>query len=84
VTMNIGCLGMRSAVEQKPTKRCDSCGLRYPKEEPACTHCKDITTVSELLAFKREIESKHIAGSNLGKRFIVVGLVLGLILFLSF
>lgn len=80
--MNLGGLGARAALKQKPTKRCDRCGLRYPKDEDKCTHCKDVSD-SELAAFKEEIEAQRESGARLGFIFLVIALALGVLLLLS-
>jgi hypothetical protein len=82
--MNIGGLAARAALKQKPTKLCERCGLKYPEDEPACLHCKEILSEPELEAFKEKIDSQGEATSNLGSIFCLVALILGVLLFLSF
>lgn len=80
--MNLGGLGARAALKQRPTKRCERCGLRYPKDEDRCTHCKNVSD-SELAAFKEQIEAQRESGGRLGAIFLVMALALGVLLFLS-
>jgi hypothetical protein len=82
--MGIGGLVARAVLKQKPTKLCERCGLRYSLDEPACTHCKDIVSESDLAAFKERIQQQKVSGVNLGAIFFVIALAIGLLLFLSF
>ena len=82
--MSIGGLATRASLNQKPTKPCERCGLRYPIDEHACPHCKDIKTEADLALFKEHIESQKEAGSNMGSIFFVVALILGVLLYFLF
>lgn len=80
--MRIGGLGSRAALQQKPTKSCDRCGLRYPEDEESCPHCKDIHD-SELAGFKEHIQARHEAGARLGRTFFMIAVAIGVLLLLS-
>ncbi len=80
--VNLGLAG-RMAVKQKATQLCQRCGLRYPKDESACLHCKDISTEAELQRFKEKIDGEREAGRSLGKIFIILALILGVLVLLS-
>ena len=81
--MNIGGLGARAALKQKPTNKCDRCGLRYSKDMYSCPHCSDIKSDSELESFKENIENERKAGAHLGVTFLYIALVLIIILFFT-
>lgn len=81
--MNLGGLGARAAIKQKPTKLCNRCGLRYLEDELECTHCKDMSD-SELTVFKEQVEASHESNAKLGSIFFVIALAFGVLLLLSF
>ena len=81
--MNIGGLGARAALRQKPTRKCERCGLRYPKDLADCPHCHTIRTQADLEAFKAEKAAERAAGVRLGRLFIIVALILLALLLLS-
>jgi len=81
--VNLGGLGARAALKQKPTKLCNRCGLRFSENELECTHCKDRSD-SELSEFKEHIEDMRESNAKLGSIFFVIALVLGVLLLLSF
>lgn len=81
--MIFGGLGARAAHKQKSTKPCSRCSLWYPEDEASCIHCKDISD-DHLETFKRRIEAQHESNAKLGRTFIVIAMVLGLLLFFSF
>lgn len=81
--MNFGGLAAKAALKQKPTKQCPRCSLRYPIDEEKCLHCKNVSD-SELTAFKEHIEAQKEAGASLGSIFLMVTLILGALLLLSF
>ena len=65
----------------KNTQKCDRCGLQYPIEEKACSHCKDLTDQQvNILILKSQEEQK--GNSNLGKLFIYAAIALGLAMLL--
>ena len=81
--MNLGGLGARAALKQKPTKPCNRCGLRYEEDADKCVHCGDISDAN-LSDFKEGIEAQKDAEANLGSIFLVITLALGILLFLLF
>lgn len=68
---------------QKPTKQCKRCGLNYPKDEAACSHCGGLGE-QELIRFKAQIDSQKTANKSLGGFFIILGLLVMFLLFLTF
>jgi len=80
--MNIGGLGSRGALKQKPTKSCNRCGLRYPEDEPECTHCKDMNDF-ELASFKESLDAAQESHAKLGSIFFVIALAIGVLMLLS-
>jgi hypothetical protein len=57
------------------SKRCDRCGLLYPKKAARCTHCAELGDRQlELLRLRREGARKRYA--SLAKIFALVALLL--------
>ena len=83
--MNLGGLGLKAAHmrQQKPTKKCDRCGLYYPETENKCTHCGELSG-DELQLLLERIEEERKSSNNLGKLFfyIAILIVIGMLLLL--
>lgn len=72
--MNMGGLGERFALlkMQKPTQRCERCGLRYVVEEnDKCPHCGTLSNF-ELGALKERISMEQEGNRRLGQWFILI------------
>jgi|GEM_PF-4541601 len=59
--MSIGGLVAKLALvkSQKPTQKCERCGLHYPKDAAVCTHCgnlddRGLNELLEAIEFQRE------------------------------
>ncbi len=63
------------------SNKCKRCGLRYPKAELECPHCKGLNDVQVADLIQR-IKAERKAGANLGKLFLYITLllVIGLLL----
>jgi len=59
------------------TRKCDRCGLLYPKKETQCTHCADLTD-REVEEFKLRIKAEHEGNSNLGKLFFYIVMLIAI------
>jgi len=75
--MILGGLGLKAALmqQQKPTKKCDRCGLYYPKDEQKCIHCGDLSN-NELQQFLEKIENEKISSKNLGMLFFYIAILM--------
>lgn len=76
-------LGMKMAqmLRQKPTRKCDRCGLQYAEDDESCPHCSGLDAAG-LAALKTQLEQQHESNLNLGRLFlylavlILIGMVL--------
>ncbi len=77
-------LGLKLAhhLQQKPTKKCHRCGLRYSETDEKCAHCGDLNE-AELKELKDAIEEHHESNRNLGALFMVIATIvcIGIIIF---
>lgn len=62
---------MQVPIRIRFSTKCQRCGLRYPKEESACSHCADLSD-HEVQELKDRIESEHAGNVNLGKLFFYI------------
>jgi ribosomal protein L37E len=61
---------------QKPTKRCNRCGLRYSYEDnEKCPHCGSLSD-SELRELKKKIETEQAANRRLGVWFALAAIII--------
>ena len=74
--MSIGA-GLRLAFmsRQKPTKKCERCGLLYPEDEEICSHCGELNGL-ELQMFLERIAEERQSTVNLGKLFFYIAMLL--------
>lgn len=68
----------------KKTKKCQRCGLNYPKNEDKCPHCSVLTSDSDLEDLLRQKESETQGNQNLGLMFLIIGGVIAFCLILLF
>lgn len=66
----------------KRTKKCQRCGLRYPKVEVQCTHCSELTDGSALDELLMKKSSESYGNQNLGLLFLLLGGALAFVLIL--
>lgn len=59
----------------RKTKKCERCGLSYPKSEAQCTHCADVADGRDLEGFIAQKEAETHGNKNLGLLFLLLGLV---------
>ena len=76
-------IGFGHSSNLKPTKKCDRCGLRYPKDEERCSHCSELNA-RELDELLHRLKEEAGANSNLGTKFLLVSVVLAFFVFLLF
>lgn len=67
----------------KRTIKCDRCGLRYPADEQACIHCRDLDD-TEVEVFKIRLKEEQKSNRNLGQLFLYLAflILLGMLVFL--
>ncbi|MES9970047.1 MAG: hypothetical protein ABW092_08425 [Candidatus Thiodiazotropha sp.] len=67
--------------QQKPTKKCNRCGLRYTVDKQACPHCSDLSD-DEVKNLKKRFRLEQIANARLGTKmlFAAVALLVFLVL----
>ncbi len=77
VEMALGGLGLKLATLrlQKPTRKCQRCGLRYPKEAEKCTHCGELGE-RELNQLRQTIDEHRQSNRRLGLIFVVAAVLL--------
>ena len=74
---------MQLPINIRFTKKCQRCGLRYPKKEEVCPHCTGLTDQQV-----REIRARHqseLAGNaNIGRLFFYIAglLVVGMLIYM--
>ncbi len=63
------------------SKKCKRCGLRTPRTESDCVHCKGLSD-GEVETLLLEKKSQHKSTANIGKLFLYITLliVIGLLL----
>jgi len=63
-------------------KKCDRCGLSYPRKKMLCTHCNDLTD-GEVEQLKQKYVNERGGNANIGKFFIFIAilLVIGIVVF---
>ena len=73
--MNIPGLGARAALlkQQKITKPCPRCGLRYPQQEPECAHCGHLDEAG-LAQLRENIEKEYQGRKALGQWFLMAAI----------
>ncbi len=59
----------------KLTKKCQRCGLRYPRKEKECSHCKNLTD-REVENLRAKMEEEHESNKNMGRLFMYISLLL--------
>jgi hypothetical protein len=65
------------------TRRCQRCGLRYPKADAACPHCTGLTE-REVQELKDRHEDERAGNANLGRLLLyIAGLLLVAMLFVA-
>lgn len=74
--MGIGGLALKIAALrlQKPTKKCDRCGLRYPKDAEKCPHCGELGE-RELQELKEKIQEHRRSNKRLGLMFVIAAVI---------
>ena len=66
---------MQVPIRVKFTKKCERCGLRYPKKEVACSHCSDLSD-QEVHDLKARYENERAGNANLGRLFLYIAALL--------
>ncbi len=83
--MSIGGLGARAAMlkNQKPTKKCERCGLRYVEPSPdKCPHCGDLCE-ARLHQLLDKVQREAKASKSLGKYFLFAAILTAVLLVLA-
>lgn len=76
--MHLGGLASRVALKklQKPTRKCERCGLHYASQEnDTCPHCGSLSE-SELKAFLAQIANERASSRRLGFWFFFIAIIL--------
>lgn len=65
------------------SRKCRRCGLRYPRREKECSHCRALSD-NEVADLKRRVLEEQAAHGRLGGLFLYIAalLVIGIILVL--
>ena len=58
-------------------KKCERCGLQYPRKEVQCTHCNGLTD-REVEELKLKYEEEHKGNANLGKLFLYMAILIAI------
>ncbi len=66
---------------QKPTKKCNRCGLRYTIDNEECPHCSGLSD-GEVKNLKQRFILEQIANSRLGTKMLLAAIVLLMFLIL--
>lgn len=61
--------------QQKPTKKCSRCGLRFTVNKEECPHCSGLSD-SEVRNLKRRFTLEQLANSRLGTKMLLAAIVL--------
>lgn len=67
--------------QQKPTKKCKRCGLRYTVDKEECPHCSGLSD-GEVKNLKQRFILEQIANSRLGTKMLLAAIVLLMLLIL--
>jgi len=59
----------------KLTKKCNRCGLLYPKDEEQCSHCSNLSD-QEVLELKDNFKNEQAGNNNLGKLLFIAIILL--------
>ncbi|HWU84201.1 MAG TPA: hypothetical protein VN028_02570 [Rhodocyclaceae bacterium] len=68
--------------DQLQVKPCSRCGLHYDQREPKCPHCGDLDAEG-LDALLAEQEGARAGNARMGRIFLLIALVLGVIVLLG-
>ena len=68
--------------DQLHIKPCERCGLHYDKRESTCPHCGDLDDEG-LKAMLAEKEEEREAGVPMGRVFLLIGAVLGVLILIG-
>jgi len=66
---------MQVPIKIKFTKKCQRCGLRYPKKEAVCSHCDGLSN-QEVQDLKARYENERAGNANLGRLFLYIAALL--------
>lgn len=58
-------------VSIRRSRRCERCGLRFPRKEAQCPHCADLSD-PEVLDLKEGMQEEQQGHANLGKLFYFI------------
>lgn len=74
---------MQVPVSIKFTRKCQRCGLRYPRNDTVCPHCAGLTD-QQVSDIKARHEREHAGNANLGRLLLyIAGLIfVGMLIFM--
>lgn len=65
------------------SRRCQRCGLLYPRKAEACTHCAELDDAA-VAALRERVAEEHAGGAELGRLLAVAAAVIaGLVVALA-
>ncbi len=59
----------------KLTKKCQRCGLRYPRKEKECSHCKNLTA-REVEDLRATMEEEHESNKIIGRLVMYISVLI--------
>lgn len=74
---------MRFPIRVQLTRRCQRCGLRYPREQMNCPHCRGLTD-EQVLKIRARHRRELMGNDQLGRLlFYIAGLLVVLLVIFS-
>jgi hypothetical protein len=70
---------MQLPIRIRLTRKCKRCGLRYPRNVTACTHCVRLSD-SEVEDLKKTYAAYHVGNASLGRLFFFIAAVVIIIM----
>lgn len=64
------------------SRRCERCGLRFPRKKIQCPHCADLGD-REVLDLKERMQEEQQGHANLGKLFYFIAAIVAAVLVLA-